>query len=123
MIFRPIRYIYESWSRVVGIATRLQIRRFGVRIPVETSLFSSPKRPDRLWGPPSFVFNEYRRSFQEVNRPGREANHSPPSNTEVKNEWSCISTPPVYLNGVGRDNFTLLVCTYLSAAVFSYGIA
>jgi len=24
---------------------------------------------------------------------------------------------------VGRDNFTLLVCTYLSAAVFSYGIA
>jgi hypothetical protein len=123
VLFRQIRYICESWSRAVSIATRLRIRRFGVRIPVETSLFSSPKRPDRLCGPPSFVFNGHRRSFQEVKRPGRKANDSPASSAEVKNEWSCISTSPLYLNGVGRDNFTLLVYTYLSAAVFSYGIA
>jgi hypothetical protein len=28
-----------------------------------------------------------------VKRPGREADHSPPSNAEVKNAWSCTSTP------------------------------
>jgi hypothetical protein len=111
VIFMSIRYICESWSVVVSIVTRLRNKRFGVRIPVETRLFSSPKLPDRLWGPPSFVFNDHRRSFQEVKRPGREANHSPPSSAEVKNEWSCVYTLPVYLNGVGRDNFTLLVCT------------
>jgi hypothetical protein len=35
-----------------------------------------------------------------VKRPGREADHSPPSGAEVKNAWSCISTPPVHLRGV-----------------------
>jgi len=29
----------------------------------------------------------------EVKRPGREADHSPPSNAEVKNAWSYTSTP------------------------------
>jgi len=28
-----------------------------------------------------------------VNRPGREADHSPPSSAEVKNEWIYIFTP------------------------------
>jgi hypothetical protein len=30
-----------------------------------------------------------------VRRPGREAYHSPPSSAEVKNGWSCTSTPPI----------------------------
>jgi hypothetical protein len=33
-------------------------------------------------------------------RPGREADHSPPSSVEVKKAWSCISTPPICLHGV-----------------------
>jgi hypothetical protein len=33
--------------------------------------FSSPKRPDRLRGQPSFVFNRYRGSFLLVKFPGR----------------------------------------------------
>jgi hypothetical protein len=33
-------------------------------------------------------------------RPGREADHSPPSSAEVKNAWSYTTTPPVHLNGV-----------------------
>jgi hypothetical protein len=32
--------------------------------------------------------------YKIVQRPGREAHHSPPSNAEVKNEWSYTSTPP-----------------------------
>jgi hypothetical protein len=35
-----------------------------------------------------------------VKRPWREADHSSPSSTEVKNEWSYKSTPPIRLHGV-----------------------
>jgi hypothetical protein len=45
-------------------------------------------------------------SLLVVRRPGCEADHSPPSNTEIENEWSCTSTPPVCLHGVDRDSFT-----------------
>jgi len=31
---------------------------------------------------------------------GHEADHSPPSSAEIKNAWSCISTPPIRLHGV-----------------------
>jgi hypothetical protein len=36
-------------------------------------------------------------SFHVVKRPGREADHSPPSSAEVKNVWSYISTPQYVL--------------------------
>jgi hypothetical protein len=35
-----------------------------------------------------------------VKRPGREADHSPPSSAKVKNAWSYTSTPPIRLHGV-----------------------
>jgi hypothetical protein len=35
-----------------------------------------------------------------VKRPGREADHSPPSSAEVKNAWSYTSIPPLRLHGV-----------------------
>jgi hypothetical protein len=35
-----------------------------------------------------------------IKRPGREADHSPPSCAEVKNSWSYTSAPPVRLHGV-----------------------
>jgi hypothetical protein len=35
-----------------------------------------------------------------VKRPGREADHSPPSSAEVKNAWSYISSPPIRFHGV-----------------------
>jgi len=30
-------------------------------------------------------------------RPGRTVDRSPPSSPEIKNEWSCTPTPPVFL--------------------------
>ena len=57
--------------------------------------FSIPKRPDRLWGQPSFLFSECVRGiYQGVKRPKRDADHAPPSSAEVKNDWSYISTLP-----------------------------
>jgi hypothetical protein len=35
-----------------------------------------------------------------VKRPGREADHSPPSSAGARNAWSYISIPPVRLHGV-----------------------
>jgi hypothetical protein len=56
--------------------------------------FSSPPRPDRLRGPPSLLFNGYQGLFPwEVKRPWCESDHSPPSSTEIKNEWSYTSAP------------------------------
>jgi hypothetical protein len=47
---------------VVGIATGygLDDRGVGVRVQVEPRILSSPRRPDRLWGPPDFLTNGYR---------------------------------------------------------------
>jgi hypothetical protein len=47
---------------VVGTATGygLDDRGIGVRVPVGSRIFSSPRRPDRLWGPPSLLSNGYR---------------------------------------------------------------
>jgi hypothetical protein len=48
---------------------------------------------DRLWGPTSFLSNEYRGAlFPGVKRPGRGANHSPPSSAEVKNGGPIVIT-------------------------------
>jgi hypothetical protein len=47
----------------------------------KTGFFSTPQHPGRLWGPPNLLSNGYRGAKQ----PGREADHSPPSSTEVKN--------------------------------------
>jgi hypothetical protein len=40
-------------------------------------------RPDWPWGPPSLLYNRYR-VFLGVKRPGRDADHPPPSSAEVK---------------------------------------
>jgi hypothetical protein len=41
-----------------------------------------------------------RGSFPGVKRPGREADHSPPSRAKVKNAWSYTSTLPIRLHGM-----------------------
>jgi hypothetical protein len=68
---------------------------------------SSPPRPDRLYGPPSLLSNVYQGLSLGVRRPGREADHSPPSSAGVKNVWSYTSTPLICLHGRRRTG-TLL---------------
>jgi len=75
-----------SRCSVVDTATRL----WGFASRQGQIFFSSPKRPGRLWGSTSLLFNCYRYSFPGIRR---EVDHSPPSNDEVRNEWSYTSTP------------------------------
>ena len=102
----------KSRDSSVGIVTRLRAGRSGVRRP------ASPKLPDWLRAPPS-LFDGYRHFFSRVKRPKREAYHSSPSVTKVKNEWSCVTTPLVCLDGVDRNSFAFVfyphsdVCKFL----------
>ena len=59
---------------------------FDCRQGCEVCLNSEAPRP--ALGPPSLLFNVCR----GVNRPGREADHSPVTYARVKNEWSYTST-------------------------------
>jgi hypothetical protein len=85
-----------SWDSAVGIATDygLANREVGIRVPVRPIIFSSPRRSDGFWGPPSLVSYRYRGLLPGVKRPGREDNHSPPTSAEVKKMWIYTSTPP-----------------------------
>jgi len=44
-----------------------------------------------------------------VKRLGREAVHSPIFGAEVKNEWICTSTAPMWLHAVDTDKFTFFL--------------
>jgi hypothetical protein len=61
--------------------------------------FSLPPCTDRLWGPPPIHLVPGALSLGGK-RPGREADKSPPSSGDVKNEWSYTFTPPVRVHGV-----------------------
>jgi hypothetical protein len=75
----------------VGIATELWAGRSGDRNPVGVEIFRTC--PDRPWGPPSLLYHGYRVFPGSKERPGGEANSSPPSNAVVKKEYSYTSIP------------------------------
>jgi hypothetical protein len=55
----------RSRGSVVGIATDygLDAQGVGVRVPIGSRIFCSPRCPDRFWGPPNLLFNGYRGLF------------------------------------------------------------
>ena len=66
---------------------------FSVHSPIyerddqRVEFFSSSKLPDLAWGIPRPLFNGYTEtSLLRLKRPGREADHSPPSSAEVKSK-------------------------------------
>jgi hypothetical protein len=82
----------KSRNSAVGIATGYELdddKGAGVRVPVGARIFTSSCRPERLWGSPSLLSNRHR----GVKRPGREADHSPPTSAEVRKMWVYIHSP------------------------------
>jgi len=66
----------------ISIASRLRDGwTAGFQFPVGAVMgfSSSPPRPDRFWGLPSFLYSGYREALSPVvKRPGRETDHLPP---------------------------------------------
>jgi hypothetical protein len=58
----------------------------------ERNFLSLPPHPDWPWGPANLLSNGYRAKW-----PACEADYSPPSSDEVKNEWSYTSTLRVFM--------------------------
>jgi hypothetical protein len=85
---KEFKYIYIYTCSVVTITTvyGMNDRETGVRVPVESRIFTSPCRPDRFLGPPNPLSNGYRVFFLRggAKRKEREADHSPPTSAEVK---------------------------------------
>jgi hypothetical protein len=74
-----------------GIALGYGLNGRGGRVPVGVGNFSPTEPPtQRVTGALSLG----------VKRPGREADHSPPSSADVKNAWRYTSTPSIHLYGV-----------------------
>jgi hypothetical protein len=68
LLFVEIFTLYpfaRSLDRSVGIATGYGLDEwgFGVRVPEGSTIFSSPRRPDCLRGPPKLLSNGYRGLF------------------------------------------------------------
>jgi len=92
-----------NWGGIVGIVIAtgwtVQGSNWDYRI------FSSPKHLDHLWGPPSLLLSGCQGSLPQVKQAGHEVNYSPPSTSQVKNEWSCTSTFPISLGGMVREYY------------------
>lgn len=68
---------------------------------------SSTKRQDRVWGPPSLLFDGKWRSFPAIKRSAHDVDHSPSSRAEVKEKTELKYSPPVCLHRIHRYSFTL----------------
>jgi hypothetical protein len=73
----------------------------GVRVPTEAEnfLFTTLSRPALGPTQPPIQW-EQGALFLWVKRPCSENDNSPPFRAEVKNAWSCTSTPPIRLRGI-----------------------
>ena len=97
--FAEQRSWYSVWLRA---------GRSGHRIPVGAKF--SRTCPDRPWGPLSLLYNGSRVFPGGKERPGRDADPSPPSSAVVKKGQSYTSTPPM-----GRTARTQPQCLYKGA--------
>ena len=99
--------ILISWCVHILIYLELLLGKSGVRILVEARSLSRLQNFQTGCGshPTSYWLGTG--SFQGVNRPVCKVKNSPPVSTEMKNEWSCTSTPLICLQGRGQGKLDL----------------
>jgi hypothetical protein len=64
-VLRTQQCLVVSRDSAVGIATGYGLDEWeaGVRAPVGSKIFTSPRRPDWLWGPPNLLYNGHQELF------------------------------------------------------------
>jgi hypothetical protein len=83
------------------------------------SFSSTPKSPDRLWGPPvSYSVGMGGGCFSREKQPGHEADHSPVSSPEVKGR-SNTAAPTTCLNGLHKDKCIYLYNVYIGLSFYT----
>jgi len=82
-IYRRFKASCEPGS-LVGIETGYGLDGPGIESRWRGEIFRTC--PDRPWGPPSLLYKGYRVSPGDKERPGRDADPSPPSSAVVKKE-------------------------------------
>jgi hypothetical protein len=110
-----LNHMEQANDSSVGVAKG---RNVSGSIPGSARFFSSSQSPDQLWGSLRILASGFQGPFpRAVKRPWLEADHSRPSNAEVKKGGAKPSFS-IHLHGIvlikHRDNFTF----YLSCACF-----
>ena len=118
LILTGIHKINQSRGSSVSIVTRLWDGWSGVRMRSRGKrFFFCPNHPDRVWGPPSLLFNAYRviSGWGGAQWSGGDVDHIA-STAELKNEWSYTGAPPICLHCMKRDSSG---CNSISVCVSS----
>ena len=102
------------YSRYCDKATGCTVR--GSKPGRDKRFSCSPKRQNRLWGPPSHLFDWMPRFFPARKLPGRDVDQSPLFSIEVKDKWSYTSAPPIFFHGL--DRYILFRTSGLSCSFF-----
>jgi hypothetical protein len=94
--------------------------------------------PDRPWGPPNLLYNGCRVFPWGKERPGRDADHSPPSSVVVKKEYSTSTLPmgrtactepqwlykgALYITKITKVSWFLLIHEGARTVLFSWHLA
>jgi len=95
------------WVSAVSVVTGQQAGWFGVQIHAEARDFSLLQSVKTGSGAHHPLFIGYKVSSLDVKWEGCEIDLSHQCSVKVKNEWNYISTSPIRLHGINRDNFTL----------------
>jgi len=99
--------VYSS----VGVATRLQNIRSGVRISAGTRDVSLHKYPDQLWNPPSVSVSGYWGWFSGIKRPNRDFDHLFQLETRLRTSGAILLLPHMSLWRWQRKFFMLCLTT------------
>jgi len=89
----------------VYIAIRLRVGHYAVQVPEGERDLSSPKRPERRWGPHILRLVCIVGCFPGIKWRRREVGHQSLSSAEGKNEWSFASTSPLPIIACAETHF------------------